>query len=59
MLAELIRRETAAIKELHDSIEKLDETTTKYNSRLIWLTVIIAILTLVMTFATVVMLIKN
>jgi hypothetical protein len=54
MFAELIRKETSSIKELRDSIEKLDKTTTKYSSYLIWLTVVIAVLTLIMTVATVI-----
>lgn len=46
MLAELIRREILSIENLRDSIEKLDKTTAKYSSCLIWLTVFIAIMTL-------------
>lgn len=52
MLAELIRREILSVESLRDSIEKLDKTTAKYSSCLIWLTVFIVILTFIMTLAT-------
>lgn len=59
IFAELIRREILSVENLRGSIEKLDETTTKYSSRLVMLTVWIVILTFVMTIATVAMLIKT